>query len=88
MPSLKDLNTKLVAMRGDVSHALELLRQTLEQVEELEAEQREAFENMPEGLQQSDRGQASEARADALQELFDTFESAIDEIDSISWEIE
>jgi hypothetical protein len=88
MASLKDLNTRLEAIRGEASHAIELLRQALEKVEELETEQREAFENMPEGLQLSDRGQTSEARADAIQELFDTFEAAIDEIDSISWEIE
>ncbi len=47
-------------------------------IEDLQSEEQEAFDNMPEGLKQSGRGQASEAAASALENAV----SAIDEIDS------
>ena len=46
-----------------IKEALEDLRG---QIEDLQTEEQEAFDNMPESLQQSERGQASEAAADAL----------------------
>lgn len=50
-------------------------------VEELAAEQREKFDNMPEGLQQGDTGQTLEQQADTL-------DSAAEEIDTLrdEWE--
>ena len=47
-----------------IKEALEDLRG---QIEDLQSEEQEAFDNMPESLQQSERGQASEAAAEALQ---------------------
>ena len=37
---------------------------------------------MPESLQQSDRGQASEAAADALQSAYDSADEAISSLES------
>lgn len=50
------------------------------EVEELAGEEREAFDNLSEGLQQSDQGQRSEAAADALDEAVSSLESIIEYI--------
>ncbi len=57
------------------------LQGLIEQVEELANEQREKFDNMPEGLQQGATGKTLEQQADAL-------DSARDELETISsdWE--
>lgn len=46
-------------------------------LESLKDEEREAFDNLSEGLQQSEQGQATEAAADALDNAYD----ALDELD-------
>lgn len=46
-------------------------------VDDLQSEEQEAFDGMPESLQQSDRGQASETAADALQTAYDAIDAAI-----------
>ena len=51
-------------------------------VEAIQQEEQEAFDNMPEGLQQTPNGQASEAAASALDDAlgaFDEIESSLDE---------
>ncbi len=73
------------ARRKAIAEAVALLEGIdLEAIKEaldtLKSDEREAFDNMPEGLQQSDRGQASEAAADALDEAHDAVERAIDEL--------
>ncbi len=53
-------------------------------VRELADAEQEAFENMPGGLQASERGQASEAAAAALSEAADALEGIdISEIESL-----
>ena len=54
------------------------------QIEDLQSEEQEAFDNMPESLQQSDRGQASEAAADALQSAYDAADEAITALETAS----
>lgn len=64
-----------------IKEALEDLRG---QIEDLQLEEREAFDNMPESLQQSERGQASEAAADALQSAYDAADEAITNLETAS----
>lgn len=59
-----------------------------EEIENLGSEQREKFDNMPEGLQQGDSGQmlerraeACEAAAEAIREVIGEWEAARDEFD-------
>lgn len=47
-----------------------------EEIGTLQEEEQESFDNLPEGLQQSERGQATEAAAEALDEA----KSAAEEI--------
>lgn len=64
-----------------IKEALEDLRG---QIEDLQLEEQEAFDNMPESLQQSERGQASEAAADALQSAYDAADEAITNLETAS----
>ena len=64
-----------------IKEALEDLRG---QIENLQSEEQEAFDNMPESLQQSERGQASEAAADALQSAYDAADEAITNLETAS----
>jgi hypothetical protein len=64
--------------RKEIQDILNELSGLRGRIEDLQSEEQEAFGNMPEGLQQSARGQASEAAASALENAV----SAIDEIDA------
>ncbi len=47
-------------------------------LEDVASEEREAFDNMPEGLQQSEKGQASSDAADTLESANESITSAKD----------
>jgi len=64
--------------RKEIEAVLNELADLRSRVETLQNEEQDAFDNMPEGLQQSERGQASENAANAL----DNALSAFDDIDS------
>lgn len=64
--------------RKEIEEVLNELADLRSRVEALHEEERDAFDNMPEGLQASERGQASEAAASALDDAL----SAFDEIES------
>ena len=67
---------------------IEKIRTTIEnlsnEIEELQAEEQEAFDAMPESLQQGDRGQASEAAAEALQSAYDSSSEVLAYLDEAS----
>lgn len=64
------------------------LRAIAEQVRELGQEEREKFDNMPEGLQQGDTGQLLEERADGCDAWADEIESAADALETKLGEID
>lgn len=65
LADLMDRLTPLAATITDIKDALETIRD----------EEQEAFDNMPEGLQQGDRGQA-------MEEAISTLDSAIDDLEN------
>lgn len=64
------------ARREQLKRAMTLVGEAWGILEAVADEEREAFENLPEGLQQADRGQAMEEIADKLDEIRDTLQSA------------
>ena len=58
--TIRGIIEKLEAIKADIEEAKEA-------VDDVAAEEREAFDNMPEGAQASDRGQQMEENADALE---------------------
>lgn len=66
--------------RIDEIHAA--LEQWVSMIEDLESEEQDAFDGMPEGLQNSERGQVSQSAIDALAEARDSLSSALDALDA------
>lgn len=62
---------------ADISAALESLR---EQLGDVHSEEQDAFDSMPEGLQDSERGQKAQEAIDQLDSAFSDLESAIEAI--------
>ena len=52
-------------------------------IEEIRDEEEAAYENLPESLQESERGKKMYEAMEGLQDLYDHLESAADEIESI-----
>ena len=69
------MNAQRRKVINDVINELAALRSRIETCQD---EEQSAFDNMPEGLQGSDRGQAAEQAADRLQDAL----TACDDLDS------
>ena len=69
--------------RKELDRIHTLLLEASEALEMVAEEEQEAFDNLPEGLQQSDRGQEMEETAANLQELADTLSDIVGEL----WEV-
>lgn len=65
------------ARRNLIEDLLERARTLNEEIEAVQEQEQEAFNNLPEGLQQADNGQKMEAAADALQSAHDSLEDVI-----------
>ena len=52
-------------------------------IEEIRDEEEAAYENLPETLQESERGEKMHGAVECLQDLYDNLESAADDIGSI-----
>ena len=70
--------------RARLSAVNEKLAEILCELEEIRNEEEEAYDNLPEGIQQSERGEAMETAIDTLQEIYDNVESAQMGIDEIT----
>lgn len=69
------------ATRNKIDDLISRLENIKTEIEELASEERDKFDNLPEGLQASERGSAMEAAADALDE-------AVTEIDDVTSALE
>ena len=87
MASAKELNKGLSALDARLSLAIQELRKIHEEIETLGETQRESFDNMPEGLQSSEKGQASERRADEIEELASNLDGFIDDLEGLAMEV-
>jgi hypothetical protein len=70
------------ARRKQLDTLLEQFESLKSELETIASEERDSYDNMPESLQQGERGQASEAAADKMDEAVSSLEdvySAIEE---------
>lgn len=67
--------------RTELGRAKDLLDQALSIIDTAKDEERESFDNLTEGLQQTERGQKAEAAADALDEAHSGLEEVISNIE-------
>lgn len=68
--------------RDQIAKIKEALEELRGKIEDLQSEEQDAFDSMPESLQQGERGQASEAAAEALQSAYDSADEAINYLES------
>lgn len=88
------LNGKVVTME-DLSKAVDAFKDAAEwlsdmsmTIDDLAMEERECFENLPEPIQMSDRGEAMELAADNLESARDDIDSLASDVDSLVDELE
>lgn len=71
------------AGRAHIAQQLEALEQIKAEIEGAASEEREKYDNMPESLQNGDRGQAISNNADALDAAVSSIEEAINSLGEI-----
>jgi hypothetical protein len=69
--------------RKRLAEAVALLERAQEIVRTVAEEEREAFDNLPSGLQETEKGQKMEQAADDLDTALDGIEAARDEIQEV-----
>ena len=69
--------------RKRIEDVIAQLQDLQEEVIYIASEEREAFENLPEGIQYSERGEAMEENADSLDEVDADIENLIDALQDI-----
>lgn len=69
--------------RKQIRLIAEQIKENLSQLQTLQEEEQECFDNLPENLQYSEKGEAMEQCADDLQNMIDNIESELDELDNI-----
>lgn len=68
------------ARRKAISEAIALIDQAHDLVENVANEERESFDNLPEGLQESERGERMDEIASALEEAYMTLTDVVDQL--------
>jgi F0F1-type ATP synthase membrane subunit b/b' len=76
----KNRRDRLSKLADLISEFAGKLEDAVSEAESLRDEEQEAFDAMPESLQQTDRGQASEAAISAIEELVSSLETARDSL--------
>lgn len=74
------MNKQRRKMIADVVERLEAAKSDLEMIRD---EEQEAFDNMPEGLQGSERGEAMEEGIYQIEEAMDGLDSALDSLQEV-----
>lgn len=69
--------------RKKLKTVCDLLEQALETLETVQEEEQESFDNLPEGIQQSEKGEAIEENAYRLDDIIVCIEDQLNEIEDI-----
>lgn len=67
--------------RKQLDNITATLEQAKSELETLASEERDSFDNMPESLQQGEKGQASEAAADKLDEAVNSIDEVLSAVE-------
>lgn len=71
------------ARRQQLSKAIEMMDELMSLIEQIKNEEQEAFDNMPEGFQTSERGEQMEEYIDTLAEICENIFDFQDQITEI-----
>ena len=70
------------ARRKELDRAFGLIEEAKSIVDSVKSEEQDAFDNMPEGFQQGERGQAMEAAISAMDDVESDLDNAISNIET------
>lgn len=79
-------NTRRKELRGImklIEAAQDMMTEAAERIEAVMDEEQECFDNLPEGIQMSERGEHMEECIDNLSEIIDMLDIDFDEIDTM-----
>jgi len=68
--------------RSQIAKLKSQLEEVRDSISDLCNEEQEYYDNMPESIQESEKGDAAQAAADALQSACDEIDSAVSELDT------
>lgn len=83
----QDRRAKIEKTTARMQALLATLREEASELSALQEEEQECFDNLPEGLQQADRGQSMEAIADAMYDAIRSVENSFEDLDSALEEV-
>lgn len=69
--------------RKELSKALQMIIDAMHIIEQVQEEEQESFDNMPEGLQSSELGEKIEENAERLYEIYDNLNDMESELEDI-----
>lgn len=69
--------------RKKIERAKSHITDAVNLIEEVKSDEQDAFDNMPEGFQQGDKGQAMEEGISALESAVDNLNSAEGDLDNV-----
>jgi phytoene/squalene synthetase len=70
-----DRRKRLRAVEAQVQHALDLLADAQADLESIRDEEQDAFESMPDSLQEGERGEAAQEAINQMESVIDVLES-------------
>lgn len=70
--------------RKKVGEWIENLSKVKSEIEDMQQDQQDKYDNMPEGLQDSEKGEALEEAANTLEEVSESVGSAIESLQEIA----
>ena len=73
-------NTRRKQLRKEVIELVEIANQALDEIKD---EEQEGFDNMPEGLQEGERGEAIEEKVTEMQEIHDELADLINRLHDV-----
>lgn len=71
------------ARRRQLEKVVEVLTAQMEEMETIKDEEQEAFDNLPEGIQCTERGETMEENVDELDSIITDLENVIDSINEV-----
>jgi uncharacterized FlaG/YvyC family protein len=71
------------ARRKQIASIKTEIEEKLSLLQELQEEEQDYFDNMPENLQYSERGEKAEQAADDLQNIIDEIQSQLEELETV-----
>ena len=69
--------------RKQLANAVEVLNNVLELLEEVTADEQDAYDNLPESIQDSERGDAMQENVDEMEDASSSLQDIIDQLQDI-----